>query len=102
MQGHGESSCSRRCDFLLTPARTREVLVQWSKADQILVLPFSDHVLWTATASGDEAEQAASARQDRSTLRADGGTDFYTCGARRSPLMKPLLDAGAICRRSSS
>jgi len=38
--------------FLLTPARTREVLVQWSKQDRIVVLPFSDRVLWTATASG--------------------------------------------------
>ena len=40
--------------FLLTPARTREVLVQWSKQDRIIVLPFSDRVLWTATGSGDD------------------------------------------------
>jgi len=30
----------------LTPERTREVLVQWSKEDEIIVLPFSDRVLW--------------------------------------------------------
>src|SRR5580704_2895273 len=58
MQGHGEQQLLDAMRFLLTPARTREVLVQWSKQDQILVLPFSDHVLWTAAASGDDSQQA--------------------------------------------
>jgi len=79
--------------FLLTPARTREMLVQWSKEDRILVLPFSDHVLWTATATGDEAEQAGLLAKALE-LRAEGGTDFYTCGARALAAMKPLLDGG--------
>ena len=72
MQGHGEQQLLEAMRFLLTPARTREMLVQWSKDDRIIVLPFSDRVLWTATASGDEAMQAdllARALQ----LRADGG-----------------------------
>jgi Ca-activated chloride channel family protein len=70
------------------------MLVQWSKQDQILLLPFSDHVLWTAKASGDEAEQAALLAQALQ-LHADGGTDFYTCGARALAAMKPMLDDGA-------
>jgi Ca-activated chloride channel homolog len=93
MQGHGEQQLLDAMRFLLTPARTREMLVQWSKEDRIIVMPFSDHVLWTATASGDEAMQAdllAKALQ----LHADGGTDFYTCGARALAAMKPLLDGG--------
>jgi Ca-activated chloride channel homolog len=79
--------------FLLTPARTREMLVQWTKQDEILVLPFSDHVLWMASSSGDEIEQAALLAHAL-TLRADGGTDFYTCGARALAAMKPTLDQG--------
>jgi Ca-activated chloride channel family protein len=93
MQGVGETQLLDAMRFLLTPARTREMLVQWTKADQIIVLPFSDHVLWTAQATGEEAQQAALLSQALQ-LRADGGTDFYTCGARALALMKPLLDGG--------
>jgi Ca-activated chloride channel family protein len=93
MQGNGERQLLDAMRFLLTPARTREMLVQWSKQDQILLLPFSDHVLWTARASGEETEQASLLAQALQ-LRADGGTDFYTCGAKALALMKPLLDDG--------
>ena len=93
MQGHGETQLLEAMRFLLTPARTREVLVQWSKQDQIVVLPFSDHVLWTATANGDDAEQAGLLAKALE-LHAGGGTDFYTCGARALAAMKPVLDAG--------
>jgi Ca-activated chloride channel family protein len=93
MQGLGERQLLEAMNFLLTPARTREMLVQWSKSDQILVLPFTDHVLWQARASGEDGEQAALLTQTQS-LRAGGGTDFYTCGARALAAMRPLLDKG--------
>jgi Ca-activated chloride channel homolog len=93
MQGNGERQLLDAMRFLLTPARTREMLVQWSKQDEILVLPFSDHVLWTASSSGDEKEQAALLAHAL-TLHADGGTDFYTCGARALAAMRPILDQG--------
>lgn len=93
MRGNGERQLLDAMRFLLTPARTREMLVQWSKQDQILLFPFSDHVLWTAQASGDEAEQAALLARALE-LRADGGTDFYTCGAQALAAIKPLLDDG--------
>ncbi|MCC8938469.1 substrate-binding domain-containing protein [Bradyrhizobium sp. Arg68] len=91
MQGNGESQLLDAMRFLFTPARTREVLVQWSREDQIIVLPFSDHVLWTATAGGDDAAQADLLGKTLK-LRADGGTDFYTCAARALAAMKPFLD----------
>ena len=91
MAGNGERQLLDAMRFLLTPARTREMLVQWSKQDQILVLPFSDHVLWSAASSGDESQQAALLARTLQ-LRADGGTDFYTCGARALAAMKPALD----------
>jgi Ca-activated chloride channel family protein len=91
MSGNGERQLLDAMRFLLTPARTREMLVQWSKQDRILVLPFNDHILWTAQASGDESEQAALLAKALE-LHADGGTDFYTCGARALALMKPFLD----------
>lgn len=93
MQGNGEKQLLDAMRFLLTPARTREVLVQWSKQDQILVLPFSDRVQWTAAASGDESEQAGLLSRTLE-LRANGGTDFYTCGARALVAMKRFLDEG--------
>jgi Ca-activated chloride channel homolog len=67
------------------------VLVQWSKEDQIIVLPFSDHVLWMETAAGNESAQADLLGKTLQ-LRAEGGTDFYTCGARALAAMKPFLD----------
>jgi Ca-activated chloride channel homolog len=93
MQGHGETQLLEAMRFLLTPARTREMLVQWSKQDEILVLPFNDHVLWQASSSGEEQAQAGLLTQTLA-LHAGGGTDFYTCGARALAAMKPTLDAG--------
>src|ERR1700754_945065 len=93
MQGNGEAQLLDAMRFMLTPARTREMLVQWSKEDQILVLPFTERILWTEKASGDEQEQASMLTRTL-TLRAEGGTDFYNCGARALAAMKPLLDSG--------
>ncbi len=79
--------------FLFTPARTREVLVQWSKRDQIIV-----HAVQRSRASGRRKARAASdeqarpARARRCSWRANGGTDFYTCGAQALAAMKPMLE----------
>jgi len=91
MQGSGEKQLLEAMRFLLTPERTREVLVQWSKEDQIIVLPFSERVLWMESASGNESAQADLLSKTLQ-LRAEGGTDFYTCGARALAAMKPFLD----------
>ncbi|MEW6639771.1 MAG: VWA domain-containing protein [Pseudomonadota bacterium] len=93
MQGNGERQLLDAMKFLFTPARTREMLVQWSKQDQILVLPFDGQVRWTASASGDESEQAGLLARTLE-LHAGGGTDFYTCGARALAAMKQSLDDG--------
>ena len=92
MQGHGEQQLLEAMRFLFTPARTREVLVQWGKEDRIIVLPFSERVLWVETANGDDSAQADLLAKTLA-LRADGGTDFYTCGARALAAMKPLLNS---------
>jgi Ca-activated chloride channel family protein len=94
MQGVGEAQLLDAMRFLLSPVRTREMLVQWTKADEILVLPFNDHVLWMARATGEESEQATLLARALE-LRAGGGTDFYTCGARALAAMKPMLDGGS-------
>jgi Ca-activated chloride channel family protein len=93
MQGVGEHQLFDAMRFLLTPARTREMLVQWSREDRILVLPFNDHIIWMERATGDEEEQASLLHRTLD-LHAGGGTDFYTCGARALAVMKPLLDRG--------
>lgn len=93
MQGAGETQLLDAMRFLLTPARTREVLVQWTKSDEILILPFSDHVIWTARASGDENEQTGLLARALE-LRAGGGTDFYACAAQALAAMKSRLQDG--------
>jgi Ca-activated chloride channel family protein len=93
MQGVGEKQLLDAMRFLLTPAETRAMLVQWTRADQILVLPFGDHVLWTAQASGEDKDQATLLTRALQ-LRAGGGTDFYTCAAQALGLMKPMLERG--------
>jgi Ca-activated chloride channel family protein len=92
MQGLGERQLLDAMRFLLTPARTREMLVQWSKEDRIFVLPFNDHIIWMERATGDEEQASLLGRTLE--LHAGGGTDFYTCGARALAAMKPLLDRG--------
>ena len=59
MEGVDEHQLLDAMRFLLTPARTREMLVQWSKEDRILVLPFNDHIIWMERATGDDQEQAS-------------------------------------------
>jgi Ca-activated chloride channel homolog len=93
MQGLGEHQLLDAMRFLLTPARTREMLVQWSREDRIFVLPFNDHIIWMERTTGDEEEQATLLSRTLQ-LHAGGGTDFYTCGARALAAMKPLLDRG--------
>jgi Ca-activated chloride channel family protein len=93
MQGQGELQLMEAMRFLLTPARTREVLVQWSTEDQIIVLPFNDHVIWSASTSGEESAQGGLLARTLE-LHAGGGTDFYACGAAALRLMKPVLDRG--------
>ena len=94
MAGVGEQQLLEAMRFLLTPARTREVLVQWLREDRILVLPFNGAVVWNATASGDEKQQAALLARALE-LKAGGGTDFYACAAEALALMKPVLDKGS-------
>jgi Ca-activated chloride channel homolog len=91
MQGNGERQLLDAMQFLLTPVRTREMLVQWSKDDRIIVLPFSERVQWIESSAGDDAAQAALLAKTMQ-LRANGGTDFYTCGARAISAMKQWLD----------
>lgn len=91
MQGAGDEQLLNAMRFLLTPERTREVLVQWLPDDRIAILPFNDHVLWSYKGSGTDADQAIMLEKAL-TLRAGGGTDFYTCAAQALAMMKPLLD----------
>lgn len=93
MQGTGEDQLKRAMEFLFTPDRSAEVLVQWSARDQIIVLPFSDHVqdVWKAT--GQPADQARMLSQV-SALQAGGGTDMYTCAGKALQEMKPILATG--------
>lgn len=90
MEGKGEEQLLEAMRFLLSPERTRDVLVQWTRADIILALPFNSRVFWAERISGDPAAQSR-LLQRTLTLRAGGGTDFYTCAERALAELLPLL-----------
>ncbi len=87
----GEKQLLDAMRFLLTPEQTRDFLVQWTPADEIIVIPFNDRVPWVKRASGDALEQAA-LLESVLALRAGGGTDMYGCAIRALQAMQPTLD----------
>lgn len=80
MQGDGETQLQQAMQFLFTPERAAEVLVQWSPADRIIVIPFDGSVRSTLTTSGAPADQA-SLLSAVSGQSANGGTDMYACAS---------------------
>jgi Ca-activated chloride channel family protein len=93
MEGKGEQELRAAMGFLFTPARTREVLVQWSQRDHVYIIPFSDHVLATVEGSGSDVDQST-ILQDVSARSPDGGTNMYACGQRALELMHDRLGSG--------
>jgi Ca-activated chloride channel family protein len=81
MQGDGESQLKDAMRFLLTPDEASKVLVQWSPADRIIVIPFDGTVRGTFAASGDPMEQGGLLREV-SRQQANGGTNMYACAER--------------------
>jgi Ca-activated chloride channel family protein len=81
MEGDGENSLQQAMRFLFTPEEASKVLVQWSPADRIFVIPFDADVRDIFSASGDKMEQQgllnAVSRQ-----HAGGGTNMYACAER--------------------
>lgn len=61
--------------FWLMPSQTREVFIQWTPIDTVIVLIFSDDVLWTAQGSGSDADEADLLQQSE-RVRANGRADF--------------------------
>ncbi|TJW69063.1 MAG: VWA domain-containing protein, partial [Mesorhizobium sp.] len=78
MENEGETQLQRAAQFLFTPEKASEVLVQWTPSDHIFVLPFDSTVRNIFDATGDPAGQSqllgAVAEQ-----HAGGGTDMYAC-----------------------
>ncbi|MES1202245.1 MAG: VWA domain-containing protein [Pseudomonadota bacterium] len=90
MEGNGESQLDEGMNFLFTPARASEALVQWSPRDKLFVIPFNDGVIDTMEGTGDPGSQAQ-LLQNVLSHHADGGTDMYACGARALQLMQDDL-----------
>ena len=80
MAGDGETQLKQAMQFLFTPDEASKVLVQWSPADQILVLPFDSAVRGQYEATGD-AEEQQGLLSVIETMQADGGTDMYACAS---------------------
>lgn len=78
MEGNGEQQLEGALDFVLTPERASEVLVQWSPDDRILVFPFDNTVRNRLEATGDPVAQQALLDETKQNS-ADGGTDMYSC-----------------------
>ncbi len=93
MQGEGESQLEQAMEFLLTPERASEVLVQWSPGDRILVLPFDSYVRESFTSSGTPADQQALLGKVEAEA-ADGGTDMYACASEALAQIEATPDLG--------
>ena len=93
MGGDGESQLRRSMEFLLTPERAAEVLVQWSAHDHIFVIPFNSGVeaTWSGTGLAQDQSDLLTRLND---VHADGGTNMYACVEAALNEMKPLLAAG--------
>ncbi len=98
MEGDGISQLTAAANFLFDPKQTAAALVQWSPRDQISLIPFDAVTGNPVTAAGDPAGQAV-LLQAGTSLRADGGTDMYSCGRaalaiiRRTPNVASYLPA---------
>lgn len=80
MRGTGEEELQQALDFLLTPDKTRALLVQWSPADRIILLPFDQRVRTSFSSSGNATEQQG-LRRSIMGQTPSGGTDIYACAA---------------------
>jgi Ca-activated chloride channel family protein len=78
MEDQGEKQLQAAAQFLFTPEKASEVLVQWTPSDHIFVLPFDSTVRANFAATGDAAGQAQ-LLADVADQHAGGGTDMYAC-----------------------
>ena len=78
MEGEGERQLQEAMQFLFTPEEASRVLVQWSPADRILVLPFDSNVRGSREATGDPQDQNGLLRNVGKET-AGGGTNMYKC-----------------------
>ncbi|PWR22302.1 VWA domain-containing protein [Zavarzinia compransoris] len=78
MEGEGIYALRQALQFLFTPERAAELLVQWSAADRIVVIPFSGRVgaVWDAAGT---AEGQARLLAEALAWPVGGGTDIYAC-----------------------
>lgn len=80
MSGEGEEQLQEAMRFLFTPDETSKVLVQWSPADRIIVIPFDGSIRSSFSATGDPLEQSG-LLNEVAQERAGGGTDMYACAS---------------------
>ena len=93
MEGNGEQQLEGALDFVLTPERASEVLVQWSPEDRILVFPFDTDVRNRLEATGDPVAQQALLDETKQNS-ADGGTDMYSCAVEALTAIAATPDLG--------
>lgn len=101
MQGDGESQLQQAMQFLFTPERASEVLVQWSPSDRIIVIPFESNIRQTFAGTGTVADQSG-LLSEVARQYANGGTDMYACAdaalkeIQRTPNLTAYLPAIVI------
>lgn len=78
MQGAGSQALKQAMRTILDPALSGPQLLQPSGADVIVVIPFSNRIMATWTASGGDAASLRDLLNKIEQLVPDGGTDIYT------------------------
>jgi Ca-activated chloride channel family protein len=93
MEGNGIDQLHDAVKFLFSPETTRNLLIQWSTEDRILMIPFSDR-LGEISAGTGAAEDQAKLEQAGHALAAGGGTNMYQCAAEALTEMRAGAGSG--------
>ena len=95
MQGKGEAQLKAAMRTLLNPSEASRSLIQWSRADHIIVIPFDATVRTVLEGDGDATSQAR-LMASVETETAGGGTDMYACASAAFKAMQPYLNKGYL------
>ncbi len=78
MTGDGIEQLRKAMELILDTEKSKEYLIQPSREDVIVIIPFSNQPLWQATASGANHYELNAFLTKLQNQQPAGGTDIYT------------------------
>lgn len=96
MQGAGIQDLRRAMFTLLDPQTSKQHLLQPSKKDITLIIPFNHETGKVQTVQGNDTESLKAALSYTQNLRADGGTDLYRALIKALLALEPYYKDGTL------